>query len=110
MASNDNISGMPKKSKSPSDKEVVRITFRLHGAELEQLRQVRDMLSLNAELDAARYLMQRGLEAMSATLASRNASNSMVAKIDTTAMVKEMAEVFAKMEADAKSLVKDSNA
>lgn len=43
------------------EKEVVRVTFRLHGPELQQVREVREMLSLNSELDAARYIMQRGL-------------------------------------------------
>lgn len=87
---------MPRKSKNtPPDadsatKEVVRVTFRLHGAELEQVREVRDMLSLNSELDAARYLMQRGLEAMSATLASRKASKFMVSQVSTEAVVREM--------------------
>lgn len=72
------------------DKEVVRVTFRLHGPELEQVREVRDMLSLNTELDAARYLMQRGLEAMSATLASRKATRSMAAMVNSDAIVQAM--------------------
>lgn len=73
-----------------NDKEVVRVTFRLHGPELDQIRDVRDMLSLNAELDAARYLMQRGLEAMSATLASRKATKNMAAQVTTDAIVQAM--------------------
>jgi hypothetical protein len=65
---------MPKKPKPPADalpKEVVRVTFRLHGPELTQVRDVQEMLSLNSELDAARYLMQRGLEVMSGALGNR---------------------------------------
>ncbi len=68
----------------------MRVTFRLHGPELLQIREVREMLSLNSELDAARYLMQRGLEAMSATLASRQASKKMQAQVSTEAIVREM--------------------
>jgi len=78
------------KAKIVTDKEIVRVTFRLHGRELEQMREIRDMLSLNSELDAARYLMQRGLEAMSATLASRKASNAMSKAIDADQIVAAM--------------------
>lgn len=53
------------------------MTFRLHGPELEQVREVREMLSLNSELDAARYLMQRGLEAMTPSLISRRVQTKM---------------------------------
>ncbi len=59
------------------EKDIIRATFRFHGPELAQLREIRDMLSLNSELDAARYLMQRGLEAMTATLTSRRAQTQM---------------------------------
>ncbi|HVU17430.1 MAG TPA: hypothetical protein VHD32_10915 [Candidatus Didemnitutus sp.] len=71
-------------------KELIRVTFRLHGPELEQIREVQEMLSLNSELDAARYLMQRGLEAMSATLASRKATKHMQSQVNTEAIVREM--------------------
>lgn len=71
-------------------REVVRATFRFHGPELQQLREVQEMLSLNSELDAARYLIQRGLEAMSATLASRKASKNMAAQMTSDAIVKAM--------------------
>jgi len=74
-------------------KEVVRVTFRLHGPELVQIRDVREMLSLNSELDAARYLMQRGLEAMSATLASRRASAVMSAKVDPGSILGELVKL-----------------
>jgi len=76
-------------AKKPT-KEIIRITFRLHGPELEQVREVRDMLSLNSELDAARYLMQRGLEVLSATLASRKASKNMAAMVNSDAIVQAM--------------------
>ncbi|HVT73851.1 MAG TPA: hypothetical protein VHD61_12000 [Lacunisphaera sp.] len=80
-----------KKTPSASDrKEVVRVAFRLHGPELEQVREIREMLSLNSEIDAARYLMQRGLEAMSATLASRKASKTMVGMVNAESILKEM--------------------
>jgi hypothetical protein len=69
----DVLSGMTKK---PA-KEIIRVTFRLHGPELAQVRDVREMLSLNSELDAARYLMQRGLEAMTPILSSRRSQEKM---------------------------------
>jgi len=95
---------MPKKKptaavsspESEPGKEVVRVTFRLHGAELEQMREVRDMLSLNSELDAARYLMQRGLEAMSSTLASRKASKLMAAAVNPAAITQGMVDAMLK--------------
>ena len=64
---------MAKKSTSAKtqDKDIIRATFRFHGPELAQLREIRDMLSLNSELDAARYLMQRGLESMQPVLGNR---------------------------------------
>lgn len=71
-------------------KEIIRVTFRLHGPELEQVREVREMLSLNSELDAARYLMQRGMEAMSATLASSKASRKMASAVTSDAIVQAM--------------------
>lgn len=82
------------KRTTPEDqpKEVVRIAFRLHGPELESVREVREMLSLNSELDATRYLMQRGLEAMSATLASRKASRNMAAQVNAEALFKAALE------------------
>lgn len=52
-------------------KEIVRCTLRLSGAELAQVREVQDLLSLNAEVDACRYLMQRGVEALSSQLGAR---------------------------------------
>jgi hypothetical protein len=75
-----------------AEKEVVRITFRLHGPELAQVREVREMLSLNSELDAARYIMQRGLEAMAATLASRRSTAKMAASMDPEKLVAQMIE------------------
>ena len=74
------------------DKEVVRVTFRLHGPELQQIREVREMLSLNSELDSARYLMQRGLEAMTATLTSRRVQGQMVQQVNMEEMVKHIAK------------------
>jgi uncharacterized protein YutE (UPF0331/DUF86 family) len=77
-----------------ADKEVVRVTFRLHGPELVQVREVKEMLSLNSELDAARYIMQRGLEAMAATLSSRRSTTKMAAVMDPEKLFEQM---FAKM-------------
>jgi len=68
-------------------KEVIRATFSFHGAELRQIREVRDMLSLNSELDAARYLMQRGLEAMTPVLTSRRSQTEMVSNTAPEALV-----------------------
>lgn len=73
-----------------TSKEIVRCTFRFHGPELEQIREVRDMLSLNTEVDAARYLMQRGLEAITPTLTSRRAQMKMTSQVTTEAMIKTM--------------------
>lgn len=93
-------------AKKPS-KEIVRVTFRLHGPELEQIREVRDMLSLNAELDAARYLMQRGLEAMTPILTSRRSQNKMaqgvsadqiMAAMESSGMLQKMVEEAKKSE------------
>lgn len=89
-------------SETMENREVVRVTFRLHGPELKQIRDVRDMLSLNSELDAARYLMQRGLEAMSAILASRTASQNMAAQINAKAMLEEMVRTMAALEKEEK--------
>lgn len=71
-------------------KEVVRVTFRFHGAELGQIREVRDMLSLNSEVDAARYLMQRGLEAITATLTSRRVQGQMSQQVNLEEIMKKM--------------------
>jgi hypothetical protein len=83
---------MAKNNRAPKNtsKEIVRCTFRFHGPELEQIREVRDMLSLNTEVDAARYLMQRGLEAMTSTLTSRRTQRQMAAQVTTEAVVKTM--------------------
>lgn len=67
-------------------KELVRCTIRLSGAELAQVREVRDLLSLNAEIDACRYLMQRGLEVLSGALSTRR----LVKKMETTFSPQEM--------------------
>ncbi len=79
----------PKALKSGS-KEIVRVTFRFHGAELEQIREVRDMLSMNSEVDSARYLIQRGLEAMTSTLTSRRTHARMAEQVNAEAIIKTM--------------------
>jgi len=83
---------MAKKTTSAKteEKDIIRATFRFHGPELEQLREIRDMLSLNSELDAARYLMQRGLEAMTATLTSRRTQVQMAKGVNAEEIVKQM--------------------
>ncbi len=68
-------------SKKPS-KEIVRATFRFHGPELKQIREVQEMLSLNTEIDAARYLMQRGLEALTPVLSSRRSQAQMASVVN----------------------------
>ena len=82
-------------------KEVVRVTFRFHGPELGQIREVRDMLSLNSEVDAARYLMLRGLEAITATLTSRRVQGQMRQEVNVNDMIEKMAKVFVAAEAAA---------
>jgi len=86
---------MPKKSPAPkaASKEIVRVTFRFHGPELEQIREVRDMLSLNTEVDAARYLMQRGLEAMTSSLVSRRVQSKMGQQVNAEQLIKQMVEL-----------------
>lgn len=86
---------MPKKSPAPKEasKEIVRVTFRFHGPELEQIREVRDMLSLNTEVDAARYLMQRGLEAMTSSLVSRRVQSKMGQQVNAEQLIKQMVEL-----------------
>lgn len=82
MAFIDIFKIVSKKKPSGSEKEIVRVTFRFHGPELAQVRDVRDMLSLNSEVDAARYLMHRGLEAMTSTLTSRRVQAQVVSRAD----------------------------
>lgn len=72
------------------EKEVIRATFRFHGAELDQIREVRDMLNFNSELDAARYLMRRGLEVMQPTLTSRRVQEKMASSISAESVVSAM--------------------
>lgn len=83
---------MAKKSPASVDpsKEIVRVTFRFHGPELVQIREVRDMLSLNTEVDAARYLMQRGLEAMTSSLTSRRVQSKMGQEVNAEHLIKQM--------------------
>ena len=57
------------------------------------------MLSLNSEVDAARYLMQRGLEAMTATLTSRRVQGQM--KLNPEELIKQM--IAAGLSAEEKS-------
>lgn len=90
------------KQKPQNDKEIVRVAFRLHGAELAQVREVQEMLNLNSELDASRYLMTRGLEAMSATLASRKASLGAAAHSHEVLNLEKMFETLQKLEARGK--------
>lgn len=66
------------------------MTFRLHGPELVQVREVREMLSLNSELDAARYLMQRGLEAITPSLMSRRVQSKMIEGVTPEKIVEVM--------------------
>src|ERR1022692_1241594 len=86
---------MPKKKMVPKDeaeKEIVRVAFRFHGPELEKIREIRDMLNLNSEVDAARYLMQRGLEAMTPTLMSRRVQVQMAKQANPEEILKKLAE------------------
>ena len=69
----------PRKTGDKPAKEIVRATLRFHGPELQQIREVRDMLSLNTEIDAARFLMQRGLEAMTPVLGTRRLQEKVAA-------------------------------
>jgi ribosomal protein S12 len=84
------VFNVPKKKPNSSEKEIVRVTFRFHGPELGQIREVRDMLSLNSEVDAARYLIQRGLETMSSTLTNRRMQTEIVKKVSAEELIKAM--------------------
>ncbi len=66
--------------------------MRLHGAELAQIREVCELLSLNAEVDGCRYLMQRGLEVLSPQLGTRR----MQRKMEQTFSPQEMLPFFMK--------------
>lgn len=46
----------------------MRLNLRASGDFLERLREVRELCSLDSESAAARYLINRGLEAMTAQL------------------------------------------
>ena len=85
---------MPKQKSKKTEKEVVRVAFRLHGSELQQIREVRDMVSLNSELDAARYLMQRGLEALSGQLGNRRLVEKMTTSMTPEHMVAAMMKIM----------------
>jgi hypothetical protein len=93
---------MAKKTRAAASKdtakEIIRVTFRFHGAELGQIREVRDMLSLNSEVDAARYLIQRGLEAMTATLTSRRLQGQMTQQVNPDEIIKKMMAMGFKMD------------
>ena len=57
----------------PSDddmkEDTARIGFRVRGAYLAQLRDVQDVMGFNTPTETIQYLAQRGLEAMSGSLA-----------------------------------------
>jgi hypothetical protein len=82
-----------KKEEEERGKEVVRVTFRFYGPELAQIRDVREMLSLNSEVDAARYLMQRGLEAMMPILVSRRVQGQMKEVVNLDAVINKMKDM-----------------
>jgi len=85
-------------------REIVRVTFRLHGPELDQIREIREMLSLNSEVDAARYLMQRGLEALTPVLSSRRSQAKMAQNVSADQIVGAMKAIGF----DPEKLMKDS--
>ena len=67
--------------------------MRLHGAELAQIREVCELLSLNAEVDGCRYLMQRGLEALSPQLGARRMQRKMERNFSPQEMLPFMMQV-----------------
>ena len=74
-------------------KQLVRCTMRLHGAELAQIREVCELLSLNAEVDGCRYLMQRGLEVLSPQLGVRRMQRKMEQTFSPQEMLPFMKQV-----------------
>jgi hypothetical protein len=51
--------------------DQIRISFRVRGKQLAQIRDVQELLALNTPGDAYQYLAQRGLEALSAQIQAR---------------------------------------
>lgn len=51
--------------------DVVRVHMAWKGAELASIQEVRDLVSLNDEASTIRYLVTRGIEAMTPQLANR---------------------------------------
>ena len=74
-------------------KQLVRCTMRLHGPELAQIREVCELLSLNAEVDGCRYLMLRGLEALSPQLGARRMQRKMEQNFSPQEMLPFMKQV-----------------
>jgi len=67
--------------------------MRLHGAELAQIREVCELLSLNAEVDGCRYLMHRGLEALSPQLGARRMQRKMEQNFSPQEMLPFMKQI-----------------
>ena len=70
-----------------------RVNMAWKGEELANLRECKELLRLNDEASAVRYLVARGMEALATQLAARR----MFAKMETQYSPQEMLPLFEKM-------------
>lgn len=77
--------------------DSIRISFRVRGAQLAQLRDVQEIMGLNTPGEAHQYLAQRGLEAISPQLLARKVFK----KFEGLANPQEMLPLLAMMSGEA---------
>lgn len=73
--------------------ETLRVNMAWKGDELANLRECQALLRLNDEASTVRYLVARGMEAMSPALGNRR----LVAKMEAQYSPQEMLPLFEKM-------------
>lgn len=78
-------------TKKPSN--TLRVNMAWKGDELTNLRECKELLRLNDEASAVRYLVSRGMEAMATQLAARR----MFAKLESQYSPQEMLPLFEKL-------------
>ena len=83
---------------APVKKKVLNMSWT--GEELFRLQEARDLLRLNDEAAAVRYLVTRGLEAMTGQLASAR----MLRKLETQYSPQEVLPLLAEMEKGGQAL------
>lgn len=67
-----------------------RLSLQLSGEELAKFEEARELLGLNDGASTIRYLVQRGLESMSAQLASRR----MIRRVEAEFTPQQMLPIF----------------